>query len=95
MLFRIVLAVALLAAPLASSGATFDLDRWVESGAKIVNAVDLADTDFDAGKKKKWWKKKRIRRKNPKPMPAVPEPSAALLFGLGAVAVGLGIRRRK
>jgi hypothetical protein len=107
MLIRAVLAVAFLAAPLASSAASFDVTKVAGAAAKIVKAVDTADGAFQTHFR--FWRRHDHGNKHrklglstngrpdiePKPGPSVPEPSAALLFGLGAIAVGVGIRRRR
>ena len=98
MAIRTLLIVAFLATPLAASAASFDLAKLAGTTAKVVQTVDLADSTFQSG----WWDWWRNwRRPSPKPkknggpVPAVPEPTAALLFGLGAVAMGVGLRKRR
>jgi hypothetical protein len=87
-----------LATPLASSAASFDVTKVADVAAKIVKVVATADSAFQTHR--------GLSQHNHgqgsgavngigNPGPSTPEPTAALLFGLGAVVVGAGIRRRR
>jgi len=100
MLSRSLLIVAFLVTPLASSAASFDMTKVADVAAKIVKVIETADGAFQTHQQ--WFQHNHGQGSGAvngidkaKPGPNVPEPTAALLFGLGAVAVGAGIRRRR
>lgn len=103
MLIRSFVVLLLIAFPLSMSAVSLDLSKMIGGGASQWSGLNLSDSDpFESHwrwRRHKHTKKKRVIKRPvkraKKPGAAVPEPSAALLFGLGAVVVGAGIRRRR
>jgi hypothetical protein len=72
------------------------LTKSLVAGTFAIAALATATTALADGNGRRWWRPNHPNHPpRTKPGPAIPEPTAALAFGLGLAAVGIATRKRE